>query len=92
MPQFLCRSVEAISASSRAFADEVTDAKDEINALASQAESHLALRLTAAEPNRLVAFRLESEVVEYLKRVYYFAKRIAKLVAEEDVAYDAAAD
>lgn len=43
----------------------------------------LAKRLTAGEPNRLIAFRLESEIIEYLKRIFYFAKRVAKLAAED---------
>jgi hypothetical protein len=30
-------------------------------------------------------FRLESEIMEYLKRMYYFAKRIAKLTSENNL-------
>ena len=60
-----------------------TAAKEEVNRLADAAELHLTRRLAADEPNRLAAFRLESEVIEYLKRMYYFAKRIAKLVRVE---------
>ena len=44
---------------------------------ASQVKMHLARRLTANEPNRMEAFRLESDIVENVKRIYYFAKRIA---------------
>ena len=62
-------------------------AKLEINQLAMAAENHLANRLVAEEPNRLATFRIESEIIEYLKRVYYFAKRIAKVVAEADLVY-----
>ena len=58
----------------------VREAFDELNA---RSEKHLAERLVAQRPHRLVAFRLESEVVEYLKRMYYFAKRIAKLVRDD---------
>ena len=61
----------------------VMDAKDEINQLTSAAEMHLARRLGADAPNRLAAFRLESEMIEYLKRMYYFAKRIAKIVSAD---------
>jgi phosphate:Na+ symporter len=61
-------------------AKEVLEAKMEINRLVTEAEEHLSRRLSADEPNRLIAFRLESEIMEYLKRMYYFAKRIAKLV------------
>ena len=64
-------------------AEEVMAAKDEINDLANQADVHLGTRLTADAPNRLKAFRIESDMIENYKRVYYFAKRVAKVVAEE---------
>lgn len=65
-------------------AREVTAAKPRIEKLAQRADNHLSKRLVAGEPNRLVAFRLESEIIEYLKRIFYFAKRIAKLVAADE--------
>jgi phosphate:Na+ symporter len=68
-------------------ATEVIDAKDDVNDLANEADTHLGQRLTAPEPNRLQAFRIESDVIENFKRIYYFAKRIAKVVAEADTAY-----
>ena len=73
-------SVQALVAGDADAAREIMDAKDDINLLADEAEGHLARRLTAEEPNRIYVFRIESEMIEYLKRVYYFAKRIAKLV------------
>ena len=81
------RALEALIASDGGMAEEVITAKDEINRLADEAEQHLARRLTVEAPDRLAVFRIESEVVEYLKRVYYFAKRIAKVTAETDVIY-----
>jgi len=81
------QSVKAIIDSDKIIAAKVEGAKPEINRLAFAVETHLASRLTAREPHRLVAFRLESELIEYLKRVYYFAKRIAKLVTEDEMAY-----
>jgi phosphate:Na+ symporter len=65
-------------------AEEITRAKDEINDLANQADVHLGTRLTADAPNRLQAFRIESDVIENYKRIYYFAKRVAKVVTEAD--------
>lgn len=82
------RAVEALVSGQRQLAEQVEDAKDGINGLAEGVERHLALRLTAAEPDRVVIFRLETEAIEYLKRVYYFAKRIARVTRE--VATDAA--
>jgi phosphate:Na+ symporter len=68
-------------------AEEVIAAKVEINRLADKANNHLAQRLIAEEPNRLLAFRIESEMIEYFKRVYYFAKRIAKVATDTHLVY-----
>lgn len=73
------QSLEAIVDDNKKLARKVENAKPEINRLADQAESHLANRLTAPEPNRMEAFRIETEVIEYLKRIYYFAKRSNRL-------------
>lgn len=81
------QSIEALVAFDKDKAKDVEDAKQEINQLAQEAEAHLASRLTAEAPNRLQAFRIESEMVEYLKRVYYFAKRISKTILEEEMSY-----
>ncbi|MHC4958466.1 MAG: Na/Pi cotransporter family protein [Planctomycetota bacterium] len=76
------RALEALRNGDPGIAAEVVAAKSEISALADQADKHLGQRLTAAEDDRVVLFRLESEIIEYLKRVYYFAKRIAKSVRQ----------
>ncbi len=80
-------SLEALAKSDQYLAEEVMAAKLEINRLANLAEDHLANRLTADEPNRVETFRIEIEIIEYLKRVYYFAKRIAKVTADADMVY-----
>jgi phosphate:Na+ symporter len=67
-------------------AQQVIAAKPEINSMADKIADVLAERLVAEEPHRIETFQLESDLVEQLKRVYYFAKRIAKhLVDEPDV-------
>ena len=76
-------AMEALDSSNPEIARRVLDAKAEINELAQQVEQHLTSRLTADEENRLALYRIESEIMEYLKRVYYFAKRIAKSVARD---------
>ena len=76
-------AIKALVEDDRDLASQVMQAKDEVNQLTSAAELHLSRRLGADEPNRLAAFRLESEMIEYLKRMYYFAKRIAKIVSTE---------
>jgi len=55
--------------------------KPKINALAEEAVKRGAQRLVAHEPDRLGAYAREMETIEKLKRIYYFAKRIAKTTA-----------
>lgn len=64
-------------------ARRVVAMKKGIAALAHYAAEHGAHRLTAREPNRLRAVTREMELIERLRRVYYFAKRIARAVLEE---------
>ncbi|MEZ5941681.1 MAG: Na/Pi cotransporter family protein [Planctomycetaceae bacterium] len=77
-------AVQALTNEDTELASQVAEAKSAVNALVEEAERHLSRRLTATAPNRLVAYRTESELMEYLKRVYYFAKRIARLAAHND--------
>ena len=79
------RSIEALTNNDPDIAGEVLDAKSEISRLADVTDERLSQRLSVAEPKRLEAFRLESEIIEYMKRIYYFAKRIAKVVAETNI-------
>ena len=79
-------SLDVISKGDSTRATEVVTAKSEINQLASVAESHLVNRLTAEEVNRFTLYRIESEIIEYLKRVYYFAKRINRTILKENKA------
>ncbi|HMB93408.1 MAG TPA: Na/Pi cotransporter family protein, partial [Rhodothermales bacterium] len=77
-------ALESLDASDPGMAANVIDAKAEINRLASRAEMHLANRLAINEEDRLPLYRIESEIIEYLKRVYYFAKQIAKGLVEDE--------
>ncbi len=86
-------ALEALDASDEHMAERVIQAKGEINRLVEEAERYLAGRLAAEGEDRVTLFRIESELIEYLKRVYYFAKRIAKSVqeverSEEDATHD----
>lgn len=78
-------SFQSLDAGDADMARQVLAAKAEVQSLADDAEAHLARRLTVDAPDRLSLYRFESELIEYLKRVYYFAKRIAKAVVKEDV-------
>ena len=76
------RAIRGIVSNDTEIGRKVAESKAEINRLAAAAEVHLSGRLVADAPNRLAVFRLETEIMEYLKRMYYFAKRIAKLTCE----------
>lgn len=67
-------------------AREVIAMKPEIQRLVSEAFEHLGRRLVSHEPNRTLAFRLETQSVEVLRREYFFAKKIAKAVIQESEA------
>ena len=57
----------------------------EINRLADSAALHQARRLVAQEPNRLPAYTVEIDILQNLKRIYYFAKRIARMVVPSEI-------
>jgi len=65
-------------------AGEVIAMKPDINHLMTSATLHQAQRLVAEEPNRLAAYTVEMDIIEKLKRIYYFAKRMAKSVMPAD--------
>ena len=65
-------------------AQEVTSMKAVISKLTDKAAMHQAKRLVAEEPNRLAAYTIEMDIIEKLKRTYYFAKRMAKTVVPEE--------
>lgn len=74
----LTLGVDAVVKEDPELAKRVVDMKSEINALADEAARHQAARLVADAPNRLEAYACEMDIIERLKRVYYFTKRIAK--------------
>ena len=75
-------AIKALTDFDTTMAKKVVEAKPVIGSLADKADSHLSQRVTASDANRIILFRIETDMIEYLKRVYYFAKRIAKLVLD----------
>ena len=73
-------AIKALTDFDTTMAKKVIEAKPVIASLADKADSHLSQRVTASDANRIALFRVETDMIEYLKRVYYLAKRIAKLV------------
>lgn len=78
----LRRAVQALTDGDADQARRVVAMKQGVAALAHQAAEHGARRLVADAPNRLRAYTREVEVIEKLRRIYYFAKRIARTVLE----------
>jgi phosphate:Na+ symporter len=76
-------AVEAVSQRSETAAQAVVGMKSEINRIADSAALHETRRLVAEEPNRIPAYTLEVDIIEKQKRIYYFAKRMAKTVLPE---------
>jgi phosphate:Na+ symporter len=70
-------------------AQDVIAMKHDINRLMDSAATHEAMRLVADEPNRLAAYSIEIDVIEKLKRIYYFAKRVSKAVMPQDAQQEA---
>ena len=77
-------SLQAVSQQNREAAQAVVEMKEAVNALAESATLHEAQRLVADEPRRLEAYSLETDILKNQKRVYYFAKRMAKGVLREE--------
>ena len=67
-------------------AAEVVSMKPLMQRLSAAAADHEARRLVADAENRISTYALETDMIEELRRVYYYAKRIARdiLSAEDD--------
>ena len=78
-------ATDAIDRGDPSLARQVIDAKAEVNRIADRISERLVQRLIAEDPHRTSTFHIESQLIEHFKRVYYSAKRIAKLVAESEI-------
>jgi len=72
-------AVGAVGRGSYAAARQAIDMKPEISAMTADARAHQLERLTVDEPNRVDAYRIENDIIEDLKRIYYYAKRAARV-------------
>lgn len=79
------QAVQAVSQNNETAARAVIAMKHEITDLANSAAAHQVERLVAEEPNRIPAYTIEIDIIEKQKRIYYFAKRMAKSVIPDDV-------
>jgi phosphate:Na+ symporter len=83
-------AIDAVVENDQRAAQEVIALKGDITRLMESAAMHETQRLVAEEPNRLAAYTLEMDLIEKLKRIYYFAKRMSKAVVPEEVSENAA--
>jgi phosphate:Na+ symporter len=79
-------AVQAVSQLNTKVAQSVIEMKHEINKMVESAAVHQASRLVAKEPNRIAAYTTEVDIIEKQKRIYYFAKRMAKSVMSPEEA------
>lgn len=71
-------SLQAVSQKSTEAAQAVVDMKADINQMEEMVSLHEMKRLVADEPRRMETYSLEVDVLKYLKRIYYFSKRMAR--------------
>ncbi|MFB1488497.1 MULTISPECIES: hypothetical protein [unclassified Thiocapsa] len=84
MTRSVAAAVQAVAQNNELAARSVTCMKQEIQRIADSAAIHQAQRLAAVEPNRIPAYTIEIDIIEKLKRIYYFAKRMAKTVETDE--------
>ncbi len=77
-------AVGAVGRGSPEAARRAIEMKPEISAQSAGAIEHQLERLTADEPDRVEAYRIESDIIEDLKRIYYYAKRAARVGVPEE--------
>jgi phosphate:Na+ symporter len=73
----LRHAVLAIAKGDAALATVVVESKARINQMIEDAARHHAARLVTDEAHRISLYSLEVDMIEHLRRVFYFAKRIA---------------
>ena len=76
-------SMMALSQKNADAARRVGKMKKQINSMERSAAAHEATRLVADAPDRIAHYRFEIDVIAALKRIYYFAKRIARVSVPE---------
>jgi len=82
-------AISAVTENDQKAAQEVIAMKSDITRLTDAAAIHEMGRLVAEEPHRLAAYTLEVDIIEKLKRIYYFSKRMAKAAMPADAMRDA---
>jgi len=75
--------LSAIVQDDRALTQEVIDRKARVRHLVERLSTHLAQRLLTDEPNRVVVFRVEADIINQINRLYYITRQIAKVFVRD---------
>lgn len=85
----LTSALSAFLTESTEVAETVMDMKDEINRTEVRIRAWKARRLQETlTPEKIASYTMQVDTLENLKRIYYHAKRVAKLVVREEGAAD----
>jgi len=77
-------AVRAVVEEDNDFATRVISMKSDMNRLVEQAGMHQAKRLVSKDSGKFEAYSVEVDIIEKLKRIYYYANRMAKTVVEPE--------
>ena len=77
-------AVTAVAEDNIEAAKSVTRMKKEIARIVNSAAQHEAQRLVADEPHRIEAYTIEMDIAEKLQRIFFFARRMARMVSKAD--------
>lgn len=76
-------ALKALDLNDAELAKRVVEMKPDVESLADGIVEHLTLRLVSGDPDRAVLYRVESQFVEIIQRIYYFARMIAIEIVQE---------
>ncbi|MGH7849061.1 MAG: Na/Pi cotransporter family protein, partial [Thermodesulfobacteriota bacterium] len=76
-------ALKALDQKDTELARRVVEMKPDVQKLADETLEHLTLRLVSDDPNRAVLYRVESQFIELIQRIYYFARMIAIEIVQE---------
>lgn len=82
------QSIRALVEGDKDKAVNVIEAKADVIKLADNAMNFLSRRLNEEKDLPLSEFRIQTDIIEYTKRIYYLAKRLSKIVTEMQVQTD----
>ena len=75
-------AVRAVVEEDKDFANRVILMQDDINRLVEKADLHQAKRLVSEDSGKFEAYSVEVDIIEKLKRIYKYAREMAKTVVE----------